>query len=181
MKLKKVINLFGAPGCGKSTIASGLFYKMKINGYSVEYVTEYAKDCVFEERLNLLQEDQLYIFAKQNRKLFRLKDVYEYIIMDSPIFLSNFYFNLNSFYNSRDFFNLVNSTFNSYPNLNFFIELNESFAFETEGRLHDLNESKLMEEKLKSICYRYKVDFTGTFINDNSIINKIYEVIRYEQ
>ena len=32
MKLKQVINLFGAPGCGKSTIASGLFYKMKING-----------------------------------------------------------------------------------------------------------------------------------------------------
>jgi broad-specificity NMP kinase len=38
-----VINLIGGPGCGKSIMAMQLFIKLKILGYSVEYVSEYAK------------------------------------------------------------------------------------------------------------------------------------------
>ena len=54
MKVKAVINLYGGPGCGKSTVSSGLFYKMKSEGYCVEYVSEYAKDLTYEERYNIL-------------------------------------------------------------------------------------------------------------------------------
>ena len=39
-----VINLIGAPGTGKSTVASELFSKMKWSGYDVELVSEYAKE-----------------------------------------------------------------------------------------------------------------------------------------
>ena len=40
--MTKVINLFGGPGAGKSTIASGLFYHMKIAGYNVEMTGEWV-------------------------------------------------------------------------------------------------------------------------------------------
>jgi adenylate kinase family enzyme len=66
--MMKVINLFGGPGSGKSTLAAGLFERMKIQGLSVELVTEYAKDMVWERRGNIL-DDQLYILAKQHRRL----------------------------------------------------------------------------------------------------------------
>lgn len=46
----KVINLFGGPGIGKSTLAAGLFEHMKIAGFNVELVNEYAKDMVWEQR-----------------------------------------------------------------------------------------------------------------------------------
>ena len=46
----KVINLFGGPGCGKSTTAADLFARMKLRGLSVELVTEYAKDVVWDEK-----------------------------------------------------------------------------------------------------------------------------------
>lgn len=49
-KMIKVINIFGAPGCGKSTTAAGLFWRMKCDDMSVELVSEYAKACVFEDR-----------------------------------------------------------------------------------------------------------------------------------
>lgn len=108
------INIFGAPGCGKSTTVAGLFYRMKCDGMSVELVSEYAKGCVFENRMYLIKEDQLYIFTKQHRALFRIKDTYDYAIMDSPIVLSSIYRSYDSFYEKEMFDNLVFSTFDNY-------------------------------------------------------------------
>ena len=68
----QIVNLFGGPGSGKSTTAAGLFYEVKKLKLNVELVTEYAKDAVWEKRHNLL-DDQIYIFAKQQRRISRLK------------------------------------------------------------------------------------------------------------
>jgi len=86
----KVINFFGGPGCGKSTCASLLFYKLKKAGLKAELVTEYAKDMVYEGRTNIL-EDQLYILAKQSRRVSRLEGVVDYCVTDSPLLLSAIY------------------------------------------------------------------------------------------
>ena len=61
--MTKVINLFGGPGAGKSTIAAGLFYNMKIAGYNVERADEWIKDKVYEGTKYPFK-DQLYTFAK---------------------------------------------------------------------------------------------------------------------
>ena len=50
MKLKMIINIFGGPGVGKSTVAADLFVIMKKEGYSVELVTEYAKELTYEKK-----------------------------------------------------------------------------------------------------------------------------------
>ena len=63
-KKQKVINIFGAPNAGKSTVAAGLFYIMKINGYNVELVNESAKDLVWNGQTEHLSE-QLIVFTKQ--------------------------------------------------------------------------------------------------------------------
>ena len=55
-----VINLFGGPGCGKSTIAAELFAILKKQGYEVELVTEYAKDKVWEESLKSVIPAKMY-------------------------------------------------------------------------------------------------------------------------
>ena len=49
-KKLKVINFFGAPGSGKSTIAAGLFFEMKMKQMNVELVTEFAKELCYSER-----------------------------------------------------------------------------------------------------------------------------------
>ena len=38
-----VVNLFGGPGCGKSTTAAWLFNQLKERGINCEYVTEFPK------------------------------------------------------------------------------------------------------------------------------------------
>lgn len=181
MKLKNVINIYGAPGCGKSTLAAGLFYKMKVNGFSVEIVSEYAKECVFEERFNIIKEDQLYIFANQNRKLFRLIEQYDYVIMDSPINLSNVYIQQGSFYNIKLFKDLVDSTFYNYPNRNYFISLNENFNFENEGRVHSFESSKQLESVIRNMLHNTCVKIHKEFVNSDLVLDLIYEDICNER
>ena len=63
----KIINLFGGPGCGKSTTASGIFYELKKRGYECELSLEFAKDKVWEDSLRTL-DDQIYkITARKMR------------------------------------------------------------------------------------------------------------------
>src|SRR5262245_20723095 len=58
------VNLFGGPGCGKSTNAALVFGKLKNDGINVELVTEFAKELTWEGRSGALRF-QPYVTAKQ--------------------------------------------------------------------------------------------------------------------
>lgn len=143
--MTKVINLFGGPGSGKSTTAAGLFYQMKIRSIKCELVTEYAKDMTYEKRSNIL-EDQLYILAKQNRKLSRLQEVVDYIITDSPLVLGLIY-TLPKYYST--FEPLVHQVFKSYNNENFFI--NRSGEYQEYGRNQTEFEAKELDSAILTL------------------------------
>lgn len=166
MKLKRVINFFGGPGTGKSTMAAALFVHMKQLGMSVELVSEYAKQMVFEDRLNVLKEDQLYVFAKQHRKLFTLKDTVEYVITDSPFVHGAAYMGDDAIYN-RDYFNkLIVDTHNQYPNFNIFLVRPSKIGYEQMGRYQSEEEANSVAEDialfLKNNGIKITVSLTGT-------------------
>ena len=85
-----VVNLYGGPGTGKSTTRAKVFSSLKEKGVNIEEVIEHAKDMVWEERSNIL-EDQLYILAKQARRVHRLLGKVDIVITDSPLVLSSYY------------------------------------------------------------------------------------------
>ena len=59
-----LVNLYGAPGAGKSSGAAYIFSKLKMAGVNAELVTEFAKDKVYEQSKKVF-ENQAYIFGKQ--------------------------------------------------------------------------------------------------------------------
>jgi nicotinamide riboside kinase len=82
-----IINLYGGPGCGKSTLAAELFAVLKQGGASVELVREYVKDWAWRGTA-IGRWDQPYLIAKQLRAESALYGKVEFIITDSPILLA---------------------------------------------------------------------------------------------
>ena len=85
-----VVNLFGGPGCGKSTGAAYIFAKLKMAGVNAELVTEFAKDKTWERNSKALT-CQPYVFGKQVYRIDRCADQVDVIVTDSPIVLSLLY------------------------------------------------------------------------------------------
>lgn len=152
----KIINLFGGPGSGKSTTAAGLFYMMKIKGYNVELVMEYAKQLLFEGRLEDMLDRQEYIYAKQHAKLQDLMGKVDWVVTDSPILLSAAYPEINRHLDKAGrlqpwpqlptFQHLVRTQFDFYDNYNFWLQRPDTY--QKEGRLQDEEEAKWIDNRL---------------------------------
>lgn len=141
--MTKVINLFGAPGTGKSTLAAGLFYRLKLQGINCELASEYIKEKFFEDTPYPFK-DQLYVFAKQNKKLRQLLGKVDYIICDSPI-LQGVIYGTNE---PPLFQDLLLQYFNSYDNINYLLK--RTHAYHTEGRIQTEQEADKVGELIKS-------------------------------
>ena len=173
----KVINLFAGPGVGKSTTAAGLFYKMKSKGYKVELVTEFAKDLVYQESFFRLK-DQLMILARQNHKLWVLKDKVDYAIVDSPLLLSQHYFEDNGDYSEKLFKDFVLDTYNKYDNLNVFLKRNiEEHPYQQYGRSQTLEEAIEIDNSIKNILEEVKADYKSILVS-KSTVKDIFKLIK---
>ena len=170
----QVINLFGGPGAGKSTTAAGLFYEMKKRRIEVELVTEYAKDMVWEGRHNIL-DDQIYIFAKQQRRIARLRDhSVDWVITDSPIALGLVYLREGRL--SPNFHGLVMEVFNSFDNHNFLLQRN--FEYNPVGRNQkDLEEAEAYDRKVKALLDTFDVPFQ-TILGGELAVDRILAEIK---
>jgi len=162
----KVINLFGGPGSGKSTIAAGIFYNLKRMNHHAELVTEYAKDLVYDNNLENMMEYQEVIFAEQNKRLQRLEqhDI-DWVVTDSPICLSDVYAVLNAesnvakMWQARDIFiQLVHEQFRYYDNINVFLD--RPNMYQEYGRNHNLDQAVDIDNRilymLDTYGYPYK-------------------------
>ena len=114
----KVINLFGAPGSGKSTGAAYLFSKLKMAGINAELVTEFAKDKVYEDSKEVFN-NQTYILGKQCFRQSKLRDKVDVIVTDSPLPLSIYYNDDKDIQDELS--SLALKIFDSYDNHNYFI------------------------------------------------------------
>lgn len=84
-----LINFTGAPGAGKSTIAAGLFHRLKTRHWNVELVTEYTKELFLTgDKWSLA--DELLVFSEKYRRIKKLESV-DLVITDSPLINSAIY------------------------------------------------------------------------------------------
>ena len=77
-----IVNIFGAPGAGKSSFAALVFTEMKRSGANVELVTEVAKDLVYRHDYRGLKM-QFPVAGIQYERVQRLVGQVEFIITDS--------------------------------------------------------------------------------------------------
>lgn len=151
------INFYGAPGAGKSTLAAGLFYTMKMNGERCELVSEVAKDLVWENRFDTLQH-QIYVAAKQYRNLARVKGKVDYVITDGGLLNSVVY---GRYYDSGlpqdlEYIKLLIQALGSQTNL----MLTRTHAYETAGRYQSEKESDELAGLITGVFAEAELPYT---------------------
>lgn len=174
----KVINIFGGPGAGKSTIAAEIFVKMKKNNFSIELKTEYVKDLIYQDRYSELESDQFYILAKQNHKLnMMLRKTVEYVVTDSPLMIQTVY---NQCLDRSFFDNTALYLHNLYENINILLVRNPNYLYEKTGRLQgQLEEAQKYDVLIKNMLDHFNIQYF-TFENNlkvsDQIISKVLEL-----
>jgi deoxyadenosine/deoxycytidine kinase len=154
MEMTKIINLFGGPGIGKSSIASGLTYKLKKKHITCDNPYEFPKLLAWDENHSAIR-DQLFVLANQHRGIVKSYGKVDYIILDSPILLSLTY---KSFYKSNEypatlygeqFDELVLDIYNRYDNINIVLKRSKGNHNNSE-RYQNLEESVELDNVIEN-------------------------------
>ena len=179
----KIINFYGQPGAGKSTLAASLYAQMKKSGYNVQLLTQYAKDCVYQDRLFTVK-DQLYLLSKQNHKLLTYQNKHvEYVITDSPLLLCGIYCYISNTNHLpiKEFKELAYAINKSYTNINFFVERGNDIQYQNNGRFQNSEEAKKIKKQLlnylnNELKEEYQIILNTKNISINNILKRIKEL-----
>lgn len=171
-----MINLFGEPSAGKSTAAMDITARLKRKGINAEYISEFAKDKVYENNSEVFKHQE-YIFGKQSFKMGKTRDKVQVMVVDSPLILNIVYNNDPIL--GEDFNKTVLKVFHSYKNRNYL--LIRKHAYENEGRFQNESEASEVRDRLvgelKKLNIQY--DFTTSGAEDcEKIANMIAKEIK---
>lgn len=143
-----VVNMFAGPGAGKTTCAWEVASALKKKGLVVEYVSEVAKEYVWDNNTEILDgsvKNQRRLLEEQDKRVQRLLGKVEVIVTDSPILLNSIYVK-----EPDEIFNKeVIGRFKKQNNFNVFVERGKKF--ETEGRIHNYDESLKIDTQIQNL------------------------------
>jgi len=172
--MSKIINLFGGPGIGKSSIASGLTHQLKKRHISCDNPYEFPKELAWDKNTAAVK-DQLYVIANQHRGITRSWGEVDYIVVDSPLLFAPVYKNFYSdepYYPSmfygKEFDDFIISLHNRYDNINILLQ-RDSSKFENKGRYQSLDEALVLDKLIKDTLDSYSQKYYTVDINDKPI------------
>jgi len=156
----KRVCLYGGPGSGKSTTASGVFYQLKMRGYNVEYVPEYIKDWAYEGRVPKSFQ-QMYIFAKQLNREDVLFPHVDLTVTDSPLLMNTVYSEKYGFVGWKLLREMALLYEAKFPGLHIILD-RKNIPYKSEGRYQDydgaLEMDQLIEKTLEENLPYTKID-----------------------
>ncbi len=149
-----IVNLFAGPGAGKSTGAAFIFSSLKMLGIDSEYVSEFAKDKVWEKNDEVFK-NQFYITGKQSFKISRCFGKVDVIITDSPIALGALYAPIEQ--------PMLRAAcleeFEKYHRYNFNVFINRVKEYNPNGRHQNEDEAKKIDENTKKFLTENDIPF----------------------
>ncbi|MFP4018747.1 MAG: AAA family ATPase [Bacteroidales bacterium] len=167
-----VVNLFGGPCIGKSTLATELYSELNKTEYSVELAHEFAKELCWDDSEELLK-NQLYILGNQLHRIDRLDGKVDIVITDSPLLLSIVY---NEWFNNLDAVNL--EAHHRYNNFNVLLK-RQNFSYDLKGRKHNLNEAVDIDWEIEKMLLDNRI-LHWIYIHNNTNFDILYSKILKE-
>ena len=171
MKIRR-INFIGGPGCGKSTLASYTYSKMKQEGRHVEFVPEFIKPYAYEG-IKFNGFDQVYLFAQQMRQEdMYLRNGVDIVVNECPLFLTLVYDKIGI---CNELLKLMNKFEKHYVSLN--ILVGRDMKYLSNGRYETLDEAKEIDDNILSFLYYYGITYTTIKSTDRKTLDKLLKGI----
>lgn len=146
-----IVNAFGGAGAGKTTACLHITSELKKQGYIAEYVSEYAKDLVWDRNFEMLDgalEHQRAILEEQSKRIDRYLGQVDFVVTDSPLLLNGVY--LKECAEKEQYCADLQRKFDTYENFNVVIQ-RDTHKFEQEGRIHTLSESIEIDNSVEQL------------------------------
>ncbi len=147
-----IVNFYAGPGAGKTTVALELTAELKKAGFNVEYVPEYAKELVLENKTELLK-DQQHVIDEQYRRLDRFRDSVDVIVTDSPLLLGQVYGEGRI---SAEYHNQIRTYYDSFDNFNLWVTRGNE-AYQQAGRVENAEQAKELDGRIMSMLKANKI------------------------
>jgi hypothetical protein len=172
-----VINLIGGPGVGKTVLACQVFASLKILGKKAEYVSEYAKDLVWQNRIIEL-DNQYEVSYQQFKKLYPLQGKVDFIVTDGSLFKDLYYnrFNKNNVSNVEKTENKILEWGSYFKNINFFLGRSKNSSYEQAGRIQSELEAKQIDKEIEKLLLLHAIPFYSIPVQSNCV-EEIIELI----
>lgn len=177
----KKIALVGAPGSGKTTIASGIFYNLKILGKKVEIVPELIKYKVYDQKADFTKVGFDILNTNEQKTLEDIisnADNMEFVICEAPLCNGYFY---SSFYKKRDewplLLKIAEQEIHNYDLIIFVEHLSLANEYELFGRKEDYNTSKKIEKHIEKKIKELNFKKPLIKVNQGTNIQKIVYTI----
>lgn len=146
-----VVNLYGGPGAGKTTLAHALVADLAKAGVLTEYVPEYAKELIWQGDRSLLDgsvTNQRKVTGEQWNRIKRMLGKVECIVTDSPVTLGMIYAD-KSDADYKAFCDEVEGWSKETRSFNVFVHRRDDY--DQRGRKHTLAESAEADRAIKEL------------------------------
>lgn len=178
MRKTVIVNLYGAPGAGKSTGSAYIFGQLKMNNISVELVREFVKDKIYEKSEGVFN-DQVYILGKQHFRQTNVKGNVDVIITDCPLIVQAYYTDKYKFPYADELRQLVLKLYSLENNINYFVNRDKPYnpdgRFQTEADSDSISSN--LKEYLDNLGIEYK-EINGNITDYDSVVEDIIKIVR---
>jgi nicotinamide riboside kinase len=141
-----ILNLFGGPGIGKTTLAARIFAELKARNIEAACPEEYAKIAIWQGRSYLL-DNQLILLGRTWDTITSLADKVDVIILDSPILLCSHY---ASEVEPDHFHKTVLDYHQRYDRINILLSRVDGMNYSTSGRRETSQQAIGIDAKIRS-------------------------------
>lgn len=157
-----VVNLFGAPGAGKSTLALLVASVLKTEhaDLTTECPDEIAKLFVYEESHKALG-CQLYIAGRQQWQIARCEGHADIVVCDGPVLLSTVYAGEDGKKVPPGFDQVCEFYHNQFPSSNWLVK--RRHAFESRARIHGEEDEPRLHKKITEVMDSVIRNYNGTY------------------
>lgn len=148
---KLVINIYGAPGSGKTTLANKLIERFEQDNFKPALIREYATELIKNNQKELL-DNQILVSKAQADNIDKALDKSNLCISESPIELGRLYNKNSSIDYELD--EIIKQSNEKYTSINLFIAHDKISisSYDNTYRIHTADESVELEKELHKKC-----------------------------